>query len=231
MAQALRQPVVVRDAVEVDVPDEALVPERIVLRRPRRHATCGRRRRRGALAVAGCLVSVALYVALTLSLAAPSVQLLVLAVPSAFLLAVANGSNDIANSVGTSVGCSALSLNAALVLGSGVEFAGALLMGGSVMGTISDGVVNGTRFQENPAEFPLVMLSVLIGAGASTLLATIYGLPISATHGIISGLVAVGMAAEGPSVVVVSALLKTVGAWVASPLAGMLAAFLLYLVR
>ena len=37
------------------------------------------------------------------------------------------------------------------------------------------------------------MLSSLLGAGISTLLATLYGAPISATHGIVSGIVTVAL--------------------------------------
>ena len=56
--------------------------------------------------------------------------------------------------------------------------------------------------------------------GSTTLLATLYGLPISASHGVIGGLVAVGIAAHGASSLGIAPLKATVVAWVASPLLG-----------
>jgi phosphate/sulfate permease len=53
------------------------------------------------------------------------------------------------------------------------------------------------------------------GAGSTTLLATVYGLPISATHSIVGGLVAVGLAARGAASLGLEAIVKTMVAWVA----------------
>lgn len=156
-----------------DSPAAARLLLRVTARRTRLGTlyTCLWTRR--TLAVLVCIGVAVAYIAVTLGTATPPVQLLVLGLPAAFTLAVANGANDIANSVGTSVGCGALTLNVALGLGSAVEFVGAVSMGASVTATISEGVVNGTKFEENPAQFSLLMLSVLMGAGASTLLATV----------------------------------------------------------
>jgi len=156
-----------------DSPAAARLLLRVTARRTRLATlyTCLWTRR--TLAVLVCIGVAVAYIAVTLGTATPPVQLLVLGLPAAFTLAVANGANDIANSLGTSVGCGALTLNVALGLGSAVEFVGAVSMGASVTATISEGVVNGTKFEENPAQFSLLMLSVLMGAGASTLLATV----------------------------------------------------------
>eukprot|EP00466_Bigelowiella_natans_P007287 jgi/Bigna1/138056/aug1.42_g12764 len=126
---------------------------------------------------------------------------------AAFSLAVANGGNDIANAMGTSVGAGALSLKQALGFGSAFEFMGAILLGAMVSKTISKGVIEPREFEDNPGLFATVMFAVVSGASLTTLLATIYGIyqlkvvenlyPISATHGIIGGLVAVGWASKG----------------------------------
>ena len=64
---------------------------------------------------------------------------------------------------------------------------------------------------------------------ATTLLATIYGYPISATHSIIASLVAVGLASKGGDTINGAGIAKTCIGWVASPLAGLLVSLFLHL--
>jgi len=109
--------------------------------------------------------------------------LFIIGITGSFILAVANGANDIANSVGTSVGAGALTMTQAIVLGCIFEFLGAVTLGSFVSKTISKGVVEPTSYTDTPALFSLCMFSVLWGAGTTTLIATFFGLPISATHG------------------------------------------------
>jgi len=142
-----------------------------------------------------------------------------------YTLAVANGGNDIANAVGTSVGAKALTMQQALGFGATFEFAGAMLLGALVSKTISKGVIEPTEFASEPSLFATLMFSVVVGAALTTLLATIYGFPISATHGIVSGLVAVGWYAKGYHCIGWDAFLKTVVMWILSPIAGLIAAF------
>lgn len=70
----------------------------------------------------------------------------------------------------------------------------------------------------------IAMTAVLAGAGISTSLATAFGLPVSATHGAISGLTAVALFERGWEAVNGSGLAFTVLGWVASPLVGGLVA-------
>lgn len=149
---------------------------------------------------------------------------------ASFLLAFANGANDIANSVGTSVGAGALTLTQALVLGSIAEFLGAVTLGSFVSKTISKGVIEPESYEDTPDLFSLAMFAVLWGAGATTLLATMFGLPISATHGVIGGLVAVGLAAKGPDSLGWGKLGYTCIGWVASPIVGGVVSMLVYVV-
>eukprot|EP00472_Partenskyella_glossopodia_P004792 CAMPEP_0197527808 /NCGR_PEP_ID=MMETSP1318-20131121/22835_1 /TAXON_ID=552666 /ORGANISM="Partenskyella glossopodia, Strain RCC365" /LENGTH=489 /DNA_ID=CAMNT_0043082629 /DNA_START=95 /DNA_END=1561 /DNA_ORIENTATION=- len=148
---------------------------------------------------------------------------------AAFLLALANGANDIANAVGTSVGAGALSMTQGLVLGSGLEFSGAILLGALVSKTISKGVIEPGEYSDEPGLFAALMFSVVVGSAVTTLLATFYGYPISATHGIISGLVAVGWYAKGSDCIGWGPLRNTIIMWILSPVAGLVAAFLLQL--
>jgi PiT family inorganic phosphate transporter len=109
----------------------------------------------------------------------------------AFILACANGANDIANSMGTCVGAGAISLKVALFVGCTAEFAGCVLMGGEVAKTIGQGVVIQDKFDTDHDYYAIAMTAVLAGGGISTAMATMFGLPVSATHGVMSGLAAV----------------------------------------
>jgi inorganic phosphate transporter, PiT family len=155
-----------------------------------------------------------------------------------FLLGIANGANDIANSVGTSVGAKALTLKQAIFWGIIFEFFGAIFMGTEVAKQIAKGIIDPGAYQTNPSTgdcdgprtFSVGMLAVLFGAGSTTLLATVYGLPISATHGIIGGLVAVGLMSRGVESLGIAPLLSTMAAWVLSPLVGAIASGLMHAV-
>jgi phosphate/sulfate permease len=146
------------------------------------------------------------------------------AILGCLVVAIANGANDIANSMGTSFGAGALTLRQAISYGAAAEFAGAVLLGSSVAKTISKGVINPHEYAEDGCEgvlmFAVGMISVLAGTGSTTLLATLYGLPISASHGVIGGLLAVGLVSHGSAGIGWAPLEQTVVAWVASPLLG-----------
>ena len=146
------------------------------------------------------------------------------AVVGCLVVAIANGANDIANSMGTSFGAGALTMRQAIVFGAAAEFAGAVLLGSSVAKTISKGVIDPQAYALDGCEgvltFAVGMISVLAGTGSTTLLATLYGLPISASHGVIGGLLAVGLVSHGPAGIGWAPLEQTVVAWVASPLLG-----------
>eukprot|EP00163_Fabomonas_tropica_P009802 TRINITY_DN196_c0_g1_i20.p1 TRINITY_DN196_c0_g1~~TRINITY_DN196_c0_g1_i20.p1 ORF type:complete len:634 (-),score=157.41 TRINITY_DN196_c0_g1_i20:283-2160(-) len=158
----------------------------------------------------------------------PLGTLFYIGIPCAFMLAFANGANDAANSLGTSVGAAALTLRQALLLGACVEALGAMTMGTLVSKTISKGVIEPTEFSDNPDVFAVVMLSVLGGAAITTLIATIFGYPISATHGIIAGLFGVGLVAKGGGAIGWTKMAITLVAWIASPMLGTICSAAVY---
>ena len=189
-------------------------------------------------------------------------ELTVLGAFGCLVVAMANGANDIANSVGTSYGAGALTLRQAILFGSIAEFTGAVSLGSFVAKSIAKGVIDPARFAEEGCdgvlEYGLGMFAVLAGtgescapiastkilamtrlshavsaassvrAGSTTLLATLYGLPISASHGVIGGLVAVGTYTHGVASLGKAPLIATVVAWVASPLLGGLTSGLIH---
>ena len=61
----------------------------------------------------------------------------------------AMGANDVANAIGTSIGCKAISPRVAVILAAIFEFAGAALVGGSVSTAISHTLAPGFVEQEN----------------------------------------------------------------------------------
>ena len=72
-------------------------------------------------------------------------ELTVLGVFGCVVVAMANGANDIANSVGTSYGAKALTLRQAILFGSIAEFTGAVSLGSFVAKSIAKGVIDGQR--------------------------------------------------------------------------------------
>jgi phosphate/sulfate permease len=118
------------------------------------------------------------------------------------------------------VGAGAISLRVALVIGSVSEFLGCLLMGGEVAKTVGKGVVHLEEWDQQSDLLAIAMTAVLAGAGISTASATAFGLPVSATHGAISGLTGVAIYERGTAAVNGSGLAFTVFGWVLSPLIG-----------
>jgi Phosphate/sulphate permeases len=75
------------------------------------------------------------------------------------------GANDVANSMGTSVGSKALTLQQAIIVAGILEFSGAVLFGQGVSETLATGVVNAQVFAAQPQVFLIGMVSVLIACG------------------------------------------------------------------
>ncbi len=92
-----------------------------------------------------------------------------------------------------------------------------------------EGVIRTDDYAANPSEFSFAMVAVLVGAAVTTIAATYYKLPISATHGIVGGLIGVGAMAHGWGSLGGTAIAKTVASWVISPVLGGAVAFALFL--
>ena len=148
-----------------------------------------------------------------------SPALLILLIIAAIGFGIANGFNDAANSIATVIGTRTLSPRAAIIMAVFFEFAGAAT-GTAVAITIGKGIVS--------AEF-LTMSIVLAGVAAIIIwavAATLYGMPISLTHGLVAGLVGAGMAMGGRKVIVWNVLARVVSAVGIAPLLGLAGGFL-----
>ncbi|WP_456389092.1 inorganic phosphate transporter [Profundibacter sp.] len=141
------------------------------------------------------------------------------------------GANDVANNVAAAVGSGALPVGWAIVLAMVFETSGALIAGGDVVSTISKGIIDPSMMPDTKT-FVLAMGSALLAAALWLNLATWIGAPVSTTHSIVGGVVGVGIAAAGFSVVNWGVMSKIVASWFISPiLGGLIAATFLMLMN
>jgi PiT family inorganic phosphate transporter len=138
------------------------------------------------------------------------------------------GANDVANSMGTSVGSKALTLRQAIIVAGILEFSGAVLFGQGVSETLATGVVNAQVFAAQPQVFLIGMVSVLIACGLWLQIATSRGLPVSSSHAVVGAIAGFSCVAAGINAVD----WRTIGTisltWVATPVASGALAALFY---
>jgi len=141
------------------------------------------------------------------------------------------GANDVANNVGPAVGAKVMTLGAALVMAATFEALGAIIAGGTVVGTVRAGIVDPSLISDQMI-YVWVMMAALLAAAAWLNFATMVGAPVSTTHSIVGGVLGAGVAAAGFSVVNWEVVTNIVASWVVSPLLGaVLAAVCLYIVK
>ncbi|KOR37467.1 phosphate permease [Planktothricoides sp. SR001] len=115
----------------------------------------------------------------------------------AFYVAANLGANDVANSMGTSVGSKALTLRQALIVAGILEFTGAVIFGHEVAETLATQVVNTRFFVGQPEVLLLGMVSVMVACGLWLQIATSWGLPVSSSHGVVGALAGFSWVAAG----------------------------------
>ncbi|HEY9749770.1 MAG TPA: inorganic phosphate transporter [Allocoleopsis sp.] len=128
------------------------------------------------------------------------------------------GANDVANSMGTSVGSKAVTLRQALVIAGILEFTGAVLFGREVAGTLATGVVNPELFATQPQVLVAGMVSVLLSCGLWLQIATSLSLPVSSSHAVVGALAGFGWVAVGAAAVDWQAIGLISLTWVITPL-------------
>jgi inorganic phosphate transporter, PiT family len=151
-----------------------------------------------------------------------------IAIIAAIYLAFNLGANDVANSMGTSVGSKAITLTQALVIAGVLELAGVLLFGQAVSSQLATGVVAPEYFIDRPINLTIGMLAVLIATGIWMNLATLLGLPVSSSHAAVGALAGVGLVSIGPQAVQWSQLSVIALTWILTPVLSALLAALLY---
>ena len=139
------------------------------------------------------------------------------------------GANDVANSMGTSVGSKAVTLNQAIVIAGGLEFAGAVLFGRQVSSTLAISIANPDLFVSQPQTLLLGMIAVLISCGLWLQIATANQLPVASSHAVVGAIAGFSWVAAGVQAVKWSALGTISIAWVVTPVASGLVAAGFYL--
>ena len=111
--------------------------------------------------------------------------ILILAAVVGFFMAFGIGANDVANSMGTSVGSKAITIKQAIIIAAIFEFLGAFLPGGEVTSTIRKGIVDPVLYVNETNIFVIGMLSALLAGGTWLYVASFIGWPVSTTHTIV----------------------------------------------
>ncbi|MCX7641894.1 MAG: inorganic phosphate transporter [Elusimicrobiales bacterium] len=127
-----------------------------------------------------------------------------------------NGANDAANSISTIVATKVLKPWQAVLWAAFFNFIALILVGTAVAKTIGKGIID-INIVDNH-----VIFGTLIGASGWTAFATYMGLPISASHSLIGGLIGAAIAKAGKDAVIYSGLYKVLIFIIFSPLIGML---------
>lgn len=155
------------------------------------------------------------------------VIILIFASVVGFIMALAIGANDVANSMATAVGAKAITIKQAVIIAAVLEFAGALFFGRMVSKTIAKGIVPLESMYSNEMIIAGA-LSALIGATLWIIVATKFELPVSTTHSIVGGMAGFGIIAIGMNAVNWVKMGLIAASWLISPFLGGLLAFLLF---
>ncbi|HSN22167.1 MAG TPA: inorganic phosphate transporter [Usitatibacter sp.] len=148
------------------------------------------------------------------------IALLALLLAAAAVHDFVNGFHDGANIVSTVIASRAMSARGSLVLAAAATLVGPFLLGVAVAETM------GSELVSPDAVTLAVALAALIAASAWDALTWYLGIPVSASHSLVGGLLGAVIAAGGFAAIKLAGVLKVAAALFVSPLAGFLAALL-----
>ena len=154
--------------------------------------------------------------------------ILVAGAVNSFIDACGIGSNDLANSFGTTYGSKVLTVFQIIILASIFEFTGAMVLGSPVTNTLAGSISNVAYFKSQPYVLMYGMLCALAGSSTWLYTATYLGLPVSTTHSIVGGIMGFSLVYKGVDGVVwiksvpdfpyVAGFVPIVISWVSSPI-------------
>jgi PiT family inorganic phosphate transporter len=142
-------------------------------------------------------------------------EIIILIVALAILFDISNGWNDSANAIATVVSTRVLSPMKAVLLAAFMNIAGAFVSTG-VAKTIGKGIVDPTIIANQPE----VVASALIAGFLWNGIMTLFGMPVSASHALIGGLMGGVIAYGGFSILNTAGLIKIFTALLTSPVIG-----------
>ncbi len=145
------------------------------------------------------------------------------------------GANDLANSMGTSVGSGALSIKQVIIIAGTLELVGALFFGERVTSRIAKGIVPIDQIMAVDPNLVIIgSLAAILAAGFWITFATFFHMPVSTTHSIVGAVTGFGIATTfyvdsfTLNQIEWLVLAKIVISWITSPLLGAAIAFLIF---
>ncbi|KAB8316674.1 inorganic phosphate transporter [Tolypothrix campylonemoides VB511288] len=144
-------------------------------------------------------------------------MLVLLVAVLAFYVAGNLGANDVANSMGTSVGSKAVTLKQALIIAGVLEFTGAVLFGHEVSQTLATKIANPALFADTPQMLVTGMVAVLLSGGLWLQIATSRGLPVSSSHAVVGAIAGFSWVALGVSAIDWSSIGRITIGWIVTP--------------
>jgi PiT family inorganic phosphate transporter len=154
--------------------------------------------------------------------------LLIVAALVGLYMAWAIGANDVANAMGTSVGSGTLTFKQAVIVAAIFEFAGAVIAGSSVSGTIRKGIVPPEAFAAAPEHLVYGMIASLLAAAVWLNIASRKGWPVSTTHSIVGAIVGFAVVSAGMDAVRWGKVATIMASWVVSPVLSGCTAFAMF---
>tara|TARA_B110000438_G_C15781906_1_gene636688 strand:- start:268 stop:1518 length:1251 start_codon:yes stop_codon:yes gene_type:complete len=146
-----------------------------------------------------------------------------------FFMAFGIGANDVANSMGTSVGSNAITIKQAIIIAAIFEFLGAFLAGGEVTSTIRKGIIDPNIYANDINIFIIGMMSALLAGGTWLYIASLKGWPVSTTHSIVGSIIGFALITKGVDAVSWGKVGNIAMSWITSPLLSGALAFGLYI--
>jgi len=154
--------------------------------------------------------------------------LVIMAIVIGLYMAWNIGANDVANSMADAVGSKALTVFWAMVLAGICEFSGSVLVGSHVANTIREGIIKTNFFVTDPQVLAHGMVCAMLAAAVWLNIASCFGMPVSTTHSIVGAVFGFGLLTAGVSHIHWVTLVQIVSSWFISPVAGGVAAFLIF---
>src|SRR3989338_3256083 len=130
-----------------------------------------------------------------------------------------NGFHDAANSIATAVSTRVLKPSYAVIWAAFFNFIAFLFFETKVANTIGKGLIDPMIIDPN------LIFAALLGAILWNIITWYYGIPSSSSHALVGGLVGAGVAKAGYSIVKMKGLLTVAISIIASPILGMIFAF------
>ncbi|MDL5052212.1 inorganic phosphate transporter [Oscillatoria laete-virens NRMC-F 0139] len=142
------------------------------------------------------------------------------------------GANDVANSMGTSVGSKAITLRQAIAIAGVLEFTGAVLFGKEVSKTLATEITEPHLFAAQPQVLLVGMIAVLLSCGIWLQIATSFGFPVASSQAVVGAIAGFSLVAVGSQAVDWSSLGLISLTWIVTPaISGGLAALFYRVVR